>query len=139
MNNFKSLKLDVTIYLGRRTNKKRGVMCLGIKLTNANKWLLIIIFTPIVSVSFTSFVFNLGQMAFAQESAEQQGQESTGGSPPEEPIIRRVEIWGVFYKLMVVAFVVGAVVQGSIIYVCWRFRESNKKNKPREQLGGMHR
>ena len=114
-------------------------MCLGIKLTNSNKWLLIIIFTPIVSVSFTSFVFNLGQMAFAQESAEQQGQESTGGSPPEEPIIRRVEIWGVFYKLMVVAFVVGAVVQGSIIYVCWRFRESNKKNKPREQLGGMHR
>jgi uncharacterized protein (DUF2062 family) len=139
MNNFKSLKLDVTIYLGRRTNKKRGVMCLGIKLTNANKWLLIIIFTPIVSVSFTSFVFNLGQTAFAQESAEQQGQESTGGSPPEELIIRRVEIWGVFYKLMVVAFVVGAVVQGTIIYVCWRFRESNKKNKPREQLGGMHR
>jgi uncharacterized protein (DUF2062 family) len=114
-------------------------MCLGIKLTNANKWLLIIIFTPIVSVSFTSFVFNLGQMAFAQESAEQQGQESTGGSPPEELIIRRVEIWGVFYKLMVVAFVVGAVVQGTIIYVCWRFRESNKKNMPREQLGGMHR
>jgi|SRR5215211_1284990 uncharacterized protein (DUF2062 family) len=139
MNNFKSLKLDVTIYLGRRTNKKRGVMCLGIKLTNANKWLLIIIFTPIVSVSFTSFVFNLGQTAFAQESAEQQGQESTGGSPPEELIIRRVEIWGVFYKLMVVAFVVGAVVQGTIIYVCWRFRESNKKNMPREQLGGMHR
>jgi uncharacterized protein (DUF2062 family) len=139
MNNFKSLKLDVTIYLGRRTNKKRGVMCLGIKLTNANKWLLIIIFTPIVSVSFTSFVFNLGQTAFAQESAEQQGQESTGGSPPEELIIRRVEIWGVFYRLMVVAFVVGAVVQGTIIYVCWRFRESNKKNMPREQLGGMHR
>ena len=139
MNNFKSLKLDVTIYLGRRTNKKRGVMCLGIKLTNANKWLLIIIFTPIVSVSFTSFVFNLGQTAFAQESAEQQGQESTGGSPPEELIIRRVEIWGVFYKLMVVAFVVGAVVQGSIIYVCWRFRESNKKNKPREHLEGLHR
>jgi uncharacterized protein (DUF2062 family) len=139
MNNFKSLKLDVTIYLGRRTNKKSGVMCLGIKLTNANKWLLIIIFTPIVSVSFTSFVFNLGQTAFAQESAEQQGQESTGGSPPEELIIRRVEIWGVFYRLMVVAFVVGAVVQGTIIYVCWRFRESNKKNMPREQLGGMHR
>jgi hypothetical protein len=139
MNNFKSLKLDVTIYLGRRTNKKRGVMCLGIKLTNANKWLLIIIFTPIVSVSFTSFVFNLGQTAFAQESAEQQGQGSTGGSPPEELIIRRIEIWGVFYRLMVVAFVVGAVVQGSIIYVCWRFRESNKKNMPREQLGGMHR
>jgi nicotinamide riboside transporter PnuC len=140
MNNFKSLKLDVTIYLGRRTNKKRGVMSSSIKLANANKWLLIIIFTPIISVSFTSFIFNLGQTtAFAQESAQQQGQGSTGGSPPEELIIRRVEIWGVFYRLMVVAFVVGAVVQGVIIYVCWRFRESHKKNMPREQLGGMHR
>jgi uncharacterized protein (DUF2062 family) len=115
-------------------------MSSSIKLTNANKWLLIIIFTPIMSVSFTSFVFNLGQMAFAQESAAQQGQESAaGGSPPEELIIRRVEIWGVFYRLMVVAFVVGAVVQGAIIYVCWRFRESNKKNWPREWLEGMHR
>jgi uncharacterized protein (DUF2062 family) len=127
--------------LGRRTNKKRGgVMSSSIKLTNANKWLLIIIFTPIMSVSFTSFVFNLGQMAFAQESAAQQGQESAaGGSPPEELIIRRVEIWGVFYRLMVVAFVVGAVVQGAIIYVCWRFRESNKKNWPREWLEGRYR
>lgn len=114
-------------------------MSSSIKLANANKWLLIIIFTPIVSVSFTSFVFDLGQTAFAQESAQQQGQGSAGGSPPEELIIRRVEIWGVFYRLMVVAFVVGAVVQGSIIYVCWRFRESNKKNMPREQLGGMPR
>ena len=115
-------------------------MSSSVKLANANKWLLIIIFAPIISVSFTSFVFNLGQMtAFAQESAQQQGQGSTGGSPPEELIIRRVEIWGVFYRLMVVAFVVGAVVQGVIIYVCWRFRESHKKNMPREQLGGMHR
>ena len=115
-------------------------MSSSIKLANANKWLLIIIFTPILSISFTSFVFNLGQTtAFAQESAQQQGQESTEGSPPEELVIRRVEIWGLFYRLMVVAFVVGAVVQGAIVYVCWRFRESNKKNMPREQLGGMHR
>ena len=115
-------------------------MSSSIKLANANKWLLIIIFTPIISVSFTSLIFNLGQTtAFAQESAQQQGQGSAGGSPPEELIIRRVEIWGLFYRLMVVAFVVGAVVQGSIIYVCWRFSESNKKNMPRDQLGGMHR
>ena len=115
-------------------------MSSSIKLTNANRWLLIIIFTPVVSVSFTSFVFDLEHTAFAQESAGQQGQGSAaGGEHPEELIIRRVEIWGVFYKLMVVAFVVGAVVQGSIIYVCWRFRESNKKNMPRDQLGGMHR
>jgi heme/copper-type cytochrome/quinol oxidase subunit 2 len=30
---------------------------------------------------------------------------------------------------MIVAFIVGAVVQGTIIYVCWRFRESHKKNQ----------
>ena len=45
-------------------------MSSSIKLTNATKWLLIIIFAPVLSVSFTSFIFNLGQqMAFAQESA----------------------------------------------------------------------
>jgi heme/copper-type cytochrome/quinol oxidase subunit 2 len=78
-------------------------------------------------------------MAFAQEPAAQQEQGSPGGSSPEEVVVRRVEIWGLFYRLMVVAFAVGAVVQGTIIYVCWRFRESNKKNKPREHLEGLHR
>lgn len=98
------------------------------------------IFTPVISVSFTSLIFNVGQqMAFAQEPAEQQEQGSPGGSPPEEVVVRRVEIWGVFYRLMIIAFVVGAVVQGTVIYVCWRFRESNKKNKPREPLEGKHR
>jgi nicotinamide riboside transporter PnuC len=111
-------------------------MSSSVKLTNAKKWLLIVIFTPVLSVSFTSLIFNAGQeMAFAQEPAAQQEQ----GSPPEELIVRRVEIWGLFYRLMVVAFVVGAVVQGTIIYLCWRFRESNKKNKPREHLEDMHR
>jgi hypothetical protein len=114
-------------------------MSSSIKLTNATKWLLIIIFAPVLSVSFTSFIFSVAQTAFAQESAEEQGEESAGGTPPEEPIIRRVEIWGLFYRLMVIAFVVGAVVQGTIIYICWRFRESNKKNQPRESWEGMHR
>jgi len=40
-----------------------------------------------------------------------------------------------FYRLMVAAFVVGAVVQGAIVYVCWRFRESHKKNRLREIEG----
>ena len=110
-------------------------MSSSIKLTNATKWLLIIIFAPVLSVSFTSFIFSLAQTAVAQESAE----ESAGGIPPEEPVIRRVEIWGLFYRLMVIAFVVGAVVQGTIIYISWRFRESNKKNQPRESWEGMHR
>jgi heme/copper-type cytochrome/quinol oxidase subunit 2 len=54
---------------------------------------------------------------FAQESAQ-------------NLLIRRVAIWDLFYRGMVAAFVVGALVQGSIIYVGWRFRESNKKNQP---------
>jgi hypothetical protein len=111
----------------------------SIKLTNATKWLLIIIFAPVLSVSFTSFVISVAQEAVAQESAEEQGEESAEGSAPEEMVIRRVEIWGLFYRLMVVAFVVGAVVQGTIIYISWRFRESNKKNQPREPWEGMHR
>ena len=115
-------------------------MSSSVKLTNAKKWLLIVIFTPVLSVSFMSLISNAGQqMAFAQEDAAQQEQGSPGGSSPEEVVVRRVEIWGLFYRLMVVAFAVGAIVQGTIIYVCWRFRESNKKNKPREHLEGMHR
>jgi hypothetical protein len=122
-------------------------MSSSIKLTDANRWLLIIILTPVLSVSFTSFILGVGQTAVAQESPEGQGQgqgqgqeqDSAGGTPTEELVIRRVEIWGLFYRLMVVAFVVGAVVQGTIIYISWRFRESNKKNQPREPLEGMHR
>ena len=116
-------------------------MSSSIKLTNANRWLLIIILTPVLSVSFTSFILSVGQTAVAQESPEGQGQgqDSAGGSAPQELVIRRVEIWGLFYRLMVVAFVVGAVVQGTIIYISWRFRESNKKNWPRESWEGMHR
>ena len=111
-------------------------MSSSIKLTNATKWLLIIIFAPVLSVSFTSFIFSLAQTAVAQESEEQ---VATEGSASEEAVFRRVEIWGLFYRLMVIAFVVGAVVQGTIIYICWRFRESNKKNQPREPWEGMHR
>jgi hypothetical protein len=111
-------------------------MSSSIKLTNANKWLLIIIFAPVLSVSFTSFIFSLAQTAVAQESEEQ---VATEGSASEEAVFRRVEIWGLFYRLMVIAFTVGAVVQGVIIYICWRFRESNKKNQPREPWEGMHR
>jgi heme/copper-type cytochrome/quinol oxidase subunit 2 len=54
--------------------------------------------------------------AFAQESTERY-------------IIARVEIWALFYRLMVVAFVIGAVVMGTITYVVWRFRESHPKNR----------
>ena len=65
--------------------------------------------------------------AFAQESTERY-------------IIARVEIWAEFYRLMVVAFVIGAVVMGTLTYVVWRFRESHPKNRGSitPATGGAH-
>lgn len=51
----------------------------------------------------------------------------------EELIVRRVAIWDLFYQGMVAAFVVGSLVQGTLIYIYWRFRESNPRNKPRTE------
>jgi heme/copper-type cytochrome/quinol oxidase subunit 2 len=82
----------------------------------SNIWLLLLLFSPLVMLALSSF-----DNVFAQE--------------PEEYVIRRVEIWALFYRLMVAAFVVGAVVQGAIVYVCWRFRESHKRNRMRELEG----
>jgi heme/copper-type cytochrome/quinol oxidase subunit 2 len=82
----------------------------------SNIWLLLLLFSPVVLVVLSSF-----DNVFAQE--------------PQEFVIRRVEIWALFYRLMVAAFVVGAVVQGAIVYVCWRFRESHKQNKIKEIEG----
>ena len=76
----------------------------------------LLLFSPLVVIVLSSF-----ENVFAQES--------------EQFVIRRVEIWALFYRLMVAAFVVGAVVQGAIVYVCWRFRESHKKNRLREIEG----
>jgi heme/copper-type cytochrome/quinol oxidase subunit 2 len=74
------------------------------------------LFSPVILLVLSSF-----DNVFAQES--------------QEYVIRRVEIWALFYRLMVAAFVVGAVVQGAIVYVCWRFRESHKRNRIREIEG----
>ena len=52
------------------------------------------------------------------------------GDEPGEYLDRRVLIWNLFYRLMAVAFTVGAVVSGTIIWQCWRFRESHPKAKP---------
>ena len=82
----------------------------------SNIWLLLLLFSPVVVLVLSSF-----DNVFAQD--------------PEEYFIRRVEIWALFYRLMVAAFVVGAVVQGAIVYVCWRFRESHKRNRIREIEG----
>jgi heme/copper-type cytochrome/quinol oxidase subunit 2 len=84
--------------------------------------LILVVLAPLIIVSISSIV--VGQ-AFGQEA--------------QQMINRRVEIWALFYRGMVAAFVVGAVVQGSIIYVGWRFREGNKKNQPTQPMEGAHR
>ena len=82
----------------------------------SNIWLLLLLFSPVVLVILSSF-----DNVFAQEA--------------QQFVERRVEIWALFYRLMVAAFVVGAVVQGAIVYVCWRFRESHKQNRIKEIEG----
>ncbi|MEO9320581.1 MAG: heme transporter CcmC [Nitrososphaera sp.] len=52
----------------------------------------------------------------------------------------RIEIWALFYRLMVVAFVIGAVIMGTMFYIVWRFRESHPRNKTvsSKMQGGGH-
>ena len=88
-------------------------------------WMLFLLFSPLMAILV------IGILNFNDASA--QGAQNT-----EDYVIRRIDIWGLFYRLMVAAFVVGSVVQGSIVYVCWRFRESNPKNRVRESLEGAH-
>ena len=47
-----------------------------------------------------------------------------------EYLDRRVEIWNLFFRMMTVAFVIGAVVSGTLVWLIWRFRESNPKATP---------
>jgi heme/copper-type cytochrome/quinol oxidase subunit 2 len=84
---------------------------------------IVLILIPVVMV----MLLGIGDAVFAQESTERY-------------IIARVEIWALFYRLMVVAFVIGAVVMGTITYVVWRFRESHPKNRGdiRPAAGGAH-
>lgn len=78
------------------------------------KYWILLAFLPLFSILYVSFV---GQV-FAQETIS-----------PEGHVYRNVEIWGLFFKLMVAAFIVGAVVQGIILYICFRYRESHPKNR----------
>ncbi|MGI0088442.1 MAG: heme transporter CcmC [Nitrosotalea sp.] len=41
----------------------------------------------------------------------------------------RAVVWNLFFRMTTAAFTVGAIVSGTIIWLCWRFRESNPKNK----------
>ena len=53
-----------------------------------------------------------------------------GAEEAHDYINRKVEIWNLFFKMMTIAFTVGAVVSGTLIWLVWRFRESNPKAKP---------
>jgi heme/copper-type cytochrome/quinol oxidase subunit 2 len=84
---------------------------------------LVLILVPVAMLT----LLGVDSAAFAQETTERY-------------LSARIEIWALFYRLMVVAFVIGAVVMGTMTYVVWRFRESNPKN--REDItpaaGGAH-
>lgn len=84
---------------------------------------LILILVPVAMLT----LLGVDSAVFAQETTERY-------------LSSRIEIWALFYRLMVVAFVIGAVVMGTMTYVVWRFRESNPKN--REDItpaaGGAH-
>ena len=71
----------------------------------------------------TVLVMSSVEMAFA------------AGDTPGEYLDRRVIIWNLFFKMMTVAFTVGAVVSGTLVWQVWRFRESHPKAKPTEYEG----
>ena len=54
------------------------------------------------------------------------------GDEPGEYLDRRTLIWNLFFRMMVVAFTIGAIVSGTIVWLVWRFRESNPKATPTE-------
>lgn len=90
-------------------NNKRELMKLQSK-----HWILLLALLPLFTILYVSFF----EEVFAQETKSAEGY-----------VYRNVEVWGLFFKLMVAAFIVGAVVQGVILYVCFRYRESHKKNR----------
>ena len=80
----------------------------------SKRWILLLAFLPLFTILYVSFF----EQVFAQETRS-----------PEGYVYRNVEVWALFFKLMVAAFIVGAIVQGVILYVCFRYRESHKKNR----------
>ena len=83
---------------------------MGEKIASYSAVVLILVLIAALTLLFVNTV------AFAQETTERY-------------LSARVEIWALFYRLMVVAFVIGAVVMGTMTYVVWRFRESHPKNR----------
>ena len=74
----------------------------------------------------TLFIIPTVSLAFAAE---------TSG----EYLDRKAEIWNLFFRMMTVAFVVGGVIAGTMVWQVWRFRESNPhaKRTPYEEKGEL--
>ena len=62
------------------------------------------------------------QMHFANAQVGQKVSE-------KQYINLRAEVWNEFFRMTTAAFTVGAIVSGTMIWLVWRFRESNPKNK----------
>ena len=71
----------------------------------------------LIVVIATLFIIPFVSLSFAAET-------------PGEYIDRKAEIWNLFFRMMTVAFVVGGVIAGTMVWQVWRFRESNPKAKP---------
>ena len=52
------------------------------------------------------------------------------GDEPGQYLDRRVEIWNLFFRMMTIAFVIGSVISGTLIWLIFRYRESNPKATP---------
>jgi len=72
------------------------------------------IWAPIILIVL--FATPMIQLVFASET-------------PGEYVNRAQEIWNLFFRMMTIAFVVGGVIAGTIVWQVWRFRESNPNAK----------
>ena len=70
-------------------------------------------------IMMTLFIIPTVSLVFAAETAG-------------EYIDRKAEIWNLFFRMMTIAFVVGGVIAGTMVWQVWRFRESNPNSKPTE-------
>jgi heme/copper-type cytochrome/quinol oxidase subunit 2 len=104
------------MFVRKQPSDKKGVMKLQ------SKYWILLAFLPLFTILYVSYF----EQAFGQES-------SVSDPTADSYVLRNVEVWGLFYRMMVAAFIVGAIVQGTIFYVCWRYRESHKRNKFAQQ------
>ncbi len=102
-------------------------MSFGVLASSMDKSTSLIMFT--ISILALSIIT---VQSFAQIPQEKQECIIDGcnlGSPVGEPkhFNRSEYVWNLFYKMMTAAFIVGAVVQGTLIYVVFKFREKKVK------------